>query len=69
LVGIVPSGAVKVGSRLVSSDNPDRVLEVIAVDMPTPKSLAEGRIAVVVLPDFGEYLRSGATFEIVTEES
>jgi hypothetical protein len=69
LVGTVPSGTVKVGSRLISPDNPGRVLEVIAVDMPTPRAQAEGRIAVVVLPDFGEYLRPGATFNIITQES
>lgn len=66
LVGTVSSGTVEVGNRLSSSDNPDQVLEVIAVEMPTPRSQAEGRIAVVVLPDLGEYLRSGATFKIVT---
>jgi hypothetical protein len=69
LVGTVSSGTVEVGSRLISSDDPDRVLEVIAVDMPTPRSQAEGRIAVVVLPDLGDYLRSGAAFKIVTQES
>jgi hypothetical protein len=69
LVGIVPSGTVKVGNRLVSADNPDQVLEVIAVDMPTSRSQTEGRVAVVVLPDLGDYLRSGATFKIVTRDS
>jgi hypothetical protein len=69
LVGTVSSGTIAVGSRLISADNPDRVLEVIAVDMPTPRSQAEGRIAVVVLPDLGEYLRSGAIFKIVTQEN
>jgi hypothetical protein len=69
LVGIALSGTVEVGSRLVSPDNPNSVLEVIAVDMPTPSSQAAGRIAVVVLPDLGEYLRPGATFEIVAQES
>jgi hypothetical protein len=68
LVGTVPSGTLVVGSRLVSSDNPDHILEVIAVDMPAPRSQADGTIAVLVLPDLGECFRYGAAFEIVAPE-
>jgi hypothetical protein len=68
LVGAVSSGTISVGSRLVSSVNSEQVLEVIAVDLPTAKSQAEGRLAVVVLPDLGDQLCPGAEYNIVPPE-
>jgi hypothetical protein len=65
LLGAVTAGTITVGSSLVSVEDATRVLRVIAVDMPTAKSQAEGRLALVVLPDLGDSLRPGALFDIV----
>jgi hypothetical protein len=54
---------------LVSVDDPALILEVIAVDLPTPKSQAEGRIAIAVQPDPGDELRPGLTFNISNPDS
>jgi hypothetical protein len=68
LVGETPSVSIAVGTWLVSSVDSTQRLEVIAVDLPTSKSLAEGRLAIVVQPDLGDQLRSGAVFDIVHPE-
>lgn len=67
LVGTTTSADITVGSRLISSDDPAGVLEVIAVDMPTSESLAEGRLAIVVQPDLGDQLRPGAVLTLVLD--
>ena len=68
LVGEMPDTRVTVGTRLVLSSDRSVGVEVLAVDLPTERSLAERRLAVVVTPDVGELLRPGATFEIFTSD-
>lgn len=65
LVGQVPSVNITIGTRLVLADDTSQVVEVVGVDLPTPKSLREGRLAVVVQPDLGDQLRSGAIFHVI----
>ncbi len=69
LVGESPPVTMSVGTRLVSRDDPTQRVEVIAVDLPTPSSLAEGRLAVVVSRDLGDLMVAGAEFEIITPEA
>jgi hypothetical protein len=69
LVGETPSVRITVGTRLVSSDDPTQLLEVLAVDLPTAESMAEGRLAVVVSPDLGDRLRPGAEFDILSPDA
>jgi len=59
------SERVSVGTFLVSLDDPERRVRVIAIDPPTRKSLANGRLAIVVTPDLGDALKAGARFKVV----
>jgi hypothetical protein len=69
LVGNAPSAKVTVGTLLALADNPALVLEVIAIDFPTLKSQAEGKLAIVVRPDPGDELRPGLMFNILNTDS
>lgn len=69
LVGDVASGTITVGTRLVSAGDPALVLKVLAIDFPTLKSQAEGRLAVVVQPDPGDQLQPGLIFSIIDQDS
>jgi hypothetical protein len=69
LVGETPTGNITIGTRLVSCVDPARQTEVLAIDMPTRKTEAEGRLAMVVSPDLGDDFRPGATFEIIGARS
>lgn len=64
IVGKAPSADVSVGTRLVSAENPEVILEVIAIDFPSPKSQAEGTLAIVVQPDPGDRLHPGMALNI-----
>ena len=65
LIGAVPVVSVRPGSKLALRSDPSQVVDVVAVDMPTPKALAEGRVAIVVAPDLGDHLRAGVEFDIL----
>jgi hypothetical protein len=69
LVGKTPSVRITVGTRLIASDDPTQVLEVLAVDLPTTGSVANGQLAIVVKPDLGKALRPGALFQIVNGDT
>jgi hypothetical protein len=64
VVGTAPSVGITVGTTLTSIADPAITLEVIAVDFPTPKFQAEGKLAVVVRPDPGDQLQPGLTFRV-----
>lgn len=64
VVGKAPPVGITVGTTLTSVAHPAIVLEVIAVDFPTPKFQAEGKLAIVVRPDPGDQLQPGLTFRI-----
>lgn len=65
LIGTAPVVSVRPGSRLALHSDPSQVVDVVAVDIPTPKALAEGRLAIVVVPDLGDHLRAGVEFDIL----
>jgi hypothetical protein len=69
LVGNALSAKITVGTLLASAENPALVLEVIAIDFPTSKSQAEGKLAIVVRPDPGDELRPGLIFDISNSDS
>ena len=69
LVGKTGCMEMRVGSHLVAVADPDDVVEVLAVDLPTAQSLAEGRLAVVVRPDLRDKLCAGAEFTIISPDS
>jgi len=65
LVGTAGSARIRLGTRLYLIGDPaHRWVEVLAVDMPTPTSIAKEQIAIVVHPDLGEALAAGARFDI-----
>jgi NADPH-dependent curcumin reductase CurA len=69
LVGNVLSTEIKVGTRLTSATDPALVLEVIAIDLPTAKSQAERKLAIVVRPDPGDALQPGLTLNAAIQDS
>lgn len=69
LVGQFPPVDITVGTRLVAVHDADQVAEVIAIDFPPQKVLAENRLAVVVQPDLGEAFRPGAGFFIINPDA
>jgi hypothetical protein len=64
LLGRLEGETISVGSRLVLSAGSAWEGRVVALEMPTPKSIAEGTEAVVVTPD-DEGLTPGVTLLVL----
>lgn len=68
LVGRYPSVEITIGTRLVSVDNGELFADVVAIDIPNEKAIAENQVALIVQPDLGTAFRAGADFCIVNPD-